>query len=301
MTIQQCKYVLGIARNGSFNEAAKQLFVAQSSLSTSIKQLEQELNIKLFERTSNGVFLSPEGAEFVRYAEQLVEQNEFIMRRYQGTGEQRRLYISTQHYDFIADAFCKLIDKSGDGYEFALREIATYEVIREVETSYCDIGIIAIKDGDAELMNRYLAGKGIRFTELFCAPPHVFVRRAHSIAQNNCISYEDLKNFPYVSYDQGSHNTSLFTEELTDKLRTDTQIKISDRATLMNVLLTTDCYTVGTGIMPSALIFSARAALSWNRISFLGVPAGKKILSAKPKEALVSCVKKRLPETYTSG
>ena len=253
MTIQQCKYVLGIAKTGSFNEAAKQLFVAQSSLSSSVKLLEKELGIKIFERSKNGVFLTAEGAEFVRYAEQIVEQNDFILNRYATSAGRSKLYVSTQHYDFVADAFCALLRQTREEYDFALREIRTYEVIREVETAYSDIGILAIKDGDYEMMRRYLHNKGIVFTQILRASPHIFLRRGHALASRESLSYEDLKGWPYVSYEQGSHNSSFFTEELMPELMTERQIQISDRATLMNALLTTDCYTVGTGIMPSAL------------------------------------------------
>ena len=79
MTIQQCKYILKIAECGSLNEAAKQLFVAQSSLSVCVKSLEQELNIKIFERSGNGVYLTETGTEFVQYAHQICEQNDFII------------------------------------------------------------------------------------------------------------------------------------------------------------------------------------------------------------------------------
>ena len=253
MTIQQCKYVLGIAKTGSFNEAAKQLFVAQSSLSSSVKLLEQELGIRIFERSKNGVFLTADGAEFVRYAEQIVEQNDFILNRYTATSQRSKLYVSTQHYDFVADAFCRLLRETKEDYDFALREIRTYEVIREVETAYSDIGILAIKDGDFDMMNRYLHNKGITFTQIIRVSPHVFVRQGHPLADRSALSYEDLKSLPYVSYEQGAHNSSFFTEELMPEPVAHQQVQISDRATLMNALLTTDCYTVGTGIMPSAL------------------------------------------------
>ncbi len=253
MTIQQCKYVLGIAKTGSFNEAAKQLFVAQSSLSSSVKLLEQELGIRIFERSKNGVFLTAEGAEFVRYAEQIVEQNDFIMNRYAAPAGRNKLYVSTQHYDFVADAFCALLRRTEGEHDFALREIRTYEVIREVETAYSDIGILAIKDADYEMMTRYLHSKGIAFTQILRVSPHVFVRRGHALADRESLCYEDLRALPYVSYEQGAHNSSFFTEELMTEPVTGRQVRISDRATLMNALLTTDCYTVGTGIMPSAL------------------------------------------------
>ena len=165
MTIQQCKYVLSIAETGSFNEAAKQLFIAQSTLSLSIKALEQELGIKIFERAGSGVYLTDEGTEFLRYAGQIVRQDEFVSERYSSTETPHRLYIATQHYDFIADIFTRMLkDTVSDNYKYALREIKTYDIIREIEIARSDIGIIAIKDSEYDIMKRYLSKKGITFT-----------------------------------------------------------------------------------------------------------------------------------------
>ena len=254
MTIQQCKYVLTVANTGSFNEAAKQLFVAQSSLSISIKSLEQELDIKIFERSGNGVYLTDEGAEFVKYATQICENDDFVAQRYKTKSIKKKLYIATQHYDFIADIFGNFLKTvESESYRFSIREIETYNVIHEVETAHSDIGIIAIKDGDFDIMKRYLNKKHLSFTPVLEATPHVFFRKNHPLSQHGKLSNTDLKEFPYVSYEQGEHNSSFFTEELCDVSYIDKHIEISDRATLMNVLMLTDAYTIGTGIMPSAL------------------------------------------------
>ena len=254
MTIQQCKYVLEIARIGSFSEAAKQLFIAQSSLSAGVKSLERELNIRIFERSSNGVYLTDEGSEFVRYATDIVSASELAAERYSAPQKAEKLFIATQHYDFIADVFGNFIkDTDLDRYRFSIKEIETYNVIREVENSYSDIGIIAIKDGDFDIMKRYLGKRNLTFTPLLVANPHVFFRRTHPLAEKERLSVADLKDYPYVSYEQGGQTASFFTEELTDAHAMDKHIEISDRATLMNLLLMTDAYTVGTGIMPSAL------------------------------------------------
>jgi len=254
MTIQQCRYVLEIARTGSFSEAAKQLFVAQSSLSISVKMLEQELNIKIFERSSNGIHLTEEGSEFVKYATEIVDSEKFVSDRYRNKHVESKLRIATQHYDFIADIFGSFLkDLDADRYKLAIKEIETYNVISEVLTGASDIGIIAIKDSDYDIMKRYLDKKGISFTSLLKVPPHVFVRHGHPLVKNDVLEYCALQEFPYVSYEQGEHNSSYFTEELFDSFGAEKHIEISDRATLMNLLLMTDAYTVGTGIMPSAL------------------------------------------------
>ena len=253
MTIQQCKYVLKVLECGSFNEAAKQLFVAQSSLSVSVKTLEQELNIKIFERSLGGVYLTEEGTEFVRYARQFVELNDFVTGRYKADPSCKHLYLATQHYDFVADIFSKLVNETTDSqYRFSLREMKTYDVIHETENAYCDIGIIAIKSCDTGVMERYLSKKGLVFTPFIKAMPHVFVRKGHPLSQYQRITLSQLREYPSLSYEKGEHSTSFFTEELIG-ISGYRQVEISDRASLMNVLLATDCYTIGTGIMPSLL------------------------------------------------
>ena len=253
MTIQQCKYILKIAECGSFNEAAKQLFVAQSSLSVSIKSLENELNIKIFERAGNGVFLTDDGMEFVNYARQLVEQSDFIINRYTEPTFIKQFYVATQHYDFVADVFGEFLNSNKDSYyRFSLKEMKTHDVIHATENAYCDIGVLAVKTSDYSIMERYFSKKKLVFTELLKANPHIYIRKEHPLANCATVTLEDLAQYPYVSYEQGEHNNSFFAEEIIG-ISSNKQVEISDRASLMNVLLSTDCYTVGTGIMPSLL------------------------------------------------
>ena len=254
MTIQQCKYVLEILKMGSFNEAAKTLYVAQSSLSASVKSLEAELNIKIFERSNNGVCLTSDGAEFVRYASQIIEQNNFILEKYKSGNICPKLYIATQHYDFVADIFGKMLNSvTDDNYKISLIETKTYNVIKQVESGYCDIGIIAIKNTDFDIMKRFLINKKLDFTTIFKTSPHVFIRKEHPVCNQDILTYTQLMQYPFVSYEQGNHNVSFFTEEIMECIDVKKHIEISDRASLMNVLMTTDSYTIGTGIMPSAL------------------------------------------------
>ncbi len=254
MTVQQCKYILEIEKTGSFSEAASRLFIAQSSLSSCVKQLERELGIKIFERSNKGVFLTADGAEFIRYAAQMVEQSEFIEERYRRAEKISGLHISTQHYDFISDIFCKLLNENkSEKYRFSLRETRTYDMIREVERAESDIGILAVREDDSEIMDRFLNKHGIKFTPFLKTTPFVFINRDHPLSERSVLSSDDLRNYPYVYYDQGANSSSFFTEELTDKPIGGKRVEISDRASLMNVLLSSECYTIGTGIMPSRL------------------------------------------------
>lgn len=254
MTIQQCKYVLTIAEVGSISKASKQLFVSQSGISESVKALEEELGIIIFERAPNGVFLTEDGAEFLRYATTLVAKNEFVQNRYGHANSPIRLYVATQHYDFVADVFTKMLSESHyNHYKMALRELHTFDVIEEIAYGRSDVGIIAIKSGDSVIMNRYLNNKGLSFSSFLTAYPHAYLRRTHPLNANTSVTISHLEPYPYVSYEQGMHNISFFAEEPSLPFSPQKQIEISDRATLMNILLSTDSYTVGTGIMPSVL------------------------------------------------
>lgn len=250
MTIQQCKYILEIVKQGSFNEAAKVLFVAQTSISTAVKSIENELNIKIFDRSNKGVDLTAEGAEFVRYAKQLVAQADFISDRYLVPKKINKISVSAQHYDFVAEIFGKFMMDNNEGdFDYCLREVETINVIDDVAKSYSDIGIMAIKDSHMEVMERFLTGKHLEFRELFRTPYHAYIRKGHPLAHLDKVDFADLSNYPYITYEQGENSASMFTEEFSDKISCAKNVRITDRATLMNFLLITDCYTIGTGTL----------------------------------------------------
>ncbi|MBO5008521.1 MAG: LysR family transcriptional regulator [Clostridia bacterium] len=255
MTLQQCKYILEIVNKGSFNEAAKSLFVAQTSISSAVKSIETELNIKIFERSNKGVYLTNDGAEFVRYAKQLVEQADYITERYSAANEIKRISVSTQHYDFAAEIFGSFLNEiTEEDFDFSLREVETFNVINDVEMSFSDIGILAIKDSDMDLMERFLSKKQIGFHMLFRTPFHVYIRKTHPLSHKEEITFADLANYPYITYEQGDYGASMFTEEFSAKISCDKNVRITDRATLMNLLLITDCYTIGTGTMNHSIL-----------------------------------------------
>lgn len=305
MTLQQCKYVLKIQEVGTFSEAANQLFVAQSGLSNSIKLLEEELKIKIFERSKNGVSLTCEGAEFVRYAEQIVAQSEFILDRYGSKKPKDRLYISTQHYDFIADVFCRFVAECNTKrYDVSLQEKKTHEVIHDVEMALSDVGIIAIKNKDFDVMTRYLQTKEIKFVEFLKTPPHLFVKSSHDLASKTSISYNEITAYPFACYEQGEYNdSSLFTEEMLPKGLSGQRIIISDRATLMNVLLKTDCYTVGTGIMPSDLNDGKIVSIPivTDEIYIVGYITKKNRLNTQMTDQFISLLNKYSVELMKNG
>ncbi len=256
MTIQQCKYILAIARYGSMNEAAKALLVSQASLSSAVRELEDEFGIRIFDRSNKGVRITRDGSEFIRYARQLLAQYDVITDRYRSEEKNsvRNFAVSSQHYDFIAEAFVAFLERYRSDYNFSLKETRTIEVIDDVMNLRADIGVLAyLKSPGGGYMERYLKRNGLEYTTILETSPHVFLSKNHPLAERNSLSLDDLSDYPYITYDQGEAGPGEFSEELTENYHSKKQIRINDRATLMNLLLSTDSYTIGTGIMTSEL------------------------------------------------
>ncbi|WP_342566139.1 LysR family transcriptional regulator [Paenibacillus sp. FSL R7-0345] len=255
MTLQQLRYAIEIANSGSMNEAAKRLFVSQPSLSNAIKELESELGITIFERTNRGISISAEGMEFLGYARQIIEQTEFMENRY--TGKKRSpvyFSVSTQHYAFVVDAFVRLMkERKLAEYNFSLRETQTYEIIEDVRTLRSDLGILYINESNYKVMNKLFSDGNLKFTPLFNTNPHVYVRTGHALAAKETIVLEDILPFPYITFEQGDNNSLHFSEEMLSFTQIEKNVKVTDRATLSNLLLGSDAYTIGTGIMASDL------------------------------------------------
>lgn len=255
MTILQCRYVLKIAETGSFNEAANLLFVSQAALSGAIRELESEMGIQIFTRSNRGILLTDDGAEFLMYARQIVSSDDIIKERYAKGREKEHFSVSTQHYDFVAKAFADFAAQTNlADYIFSLKETKTHEVIEDVRFSVSEIGVLAFaKRSKGRFMDRYLKNNALEFNCLFETKPYVFVGKQHPLSNKSAIGFDELKPYTYITYDQGRNNATQFSEELTQMFDAKKSITISDRATLMNLLLAANTYTIGTGVMPSEL------------------------------------------------
>jgi len=124
MTLTQLRYAIAVADASSVSEAARNLFIAQPSLSASVKELEREIGKELFCRTNRGISLTSDGKEFIGYARQVVEQYELIEAKYINKAAlKKRFSVSMQHYTFAVNAFMETVKEFGmDEYEFAVRD-----------------------------------------------------------------------------------------------------------------------------------------------------------------------------------
>ncbi|MDU4658807.1 LysR family transcriptional regulator [Clostridium butyricum] len=255
MTLQQLKYAIEIAKCGSINIAAKKLFITQPSLSNAIRELENELNKTIFERTNRGISVTVDGAEFLGYARQVIEQTELLEKKYFNTKPSAQHFsVSTQHYAFAVNAFVDLIKEYGnDEYEFNLRETKTYEIIDDVKNLRSEIGILYLNEFNSKVLNKLIKENNLKFTQLFVARPHIFISVKNPLYKQKEVTLEDLKNYPYLSFEQGEFNSFYFSEEILSTLSHKKSIRVSDRATLFNLLIGLNGYTISTGILSSDL------------------------------------------------
>lgn len=252
MTLQQLKYVIEVAKNRSISKAAQRLFISQPSLSNAIKELENELGITIFSRTNKGIVITSEGTKFLGYARQVIEQTDLLENQYFNTAQQPQQHfsVSAQHYAFAVSAFVKLLkDYDRDEYEFTLRETRTYEIIDDVRDLRSEIGILYLNDFNRQVISKFLREGSLTFHKLFEADPHVFISSTNPLAAQEYVTLEDLNPFPYLSFEQGDFNSFYFSEEVLSTISRPKNIHVSDRATLFNLLIGLNGYTISTGII----------------------------------------------------
>ena len=255
MTLQQLRYVTMVAETGTITEAANRLYISQPSLTNAIQELEKEMNIVIFNRTNKGISLSREGEDFLGYARQILEQAAILEDKYKGNGGGKKQYcVSTQHYSFAVNAFVDLIKEYGqDEYDFSLRETQTYEIIEDVARLRSEIGILFLNDFNEAVINKILKSYDLEFHQLYVAKPHVFISRKHPLAGKDRIINEELEEYPYLSFEQGEHNSFYFSEEVFAAVERKKNIRVRDRATLFNLLIGLNGYTVCSGVIDKKL------------------------------------------------
>ena len=255
MTLQQLRYIVAVAETGTITEAADKLFISQPSLTNAIRELEKEMKILIFHRTKKGIRLSKEGEDFLGYARQVLEQAAILEDKYKGRdGGKKQFCVSTQHYSFAVNAFVDLIKEYGqDEYDFSLRETQTYEIIEDVAHMKSEIGILFLNDFNEAVLSKILKSHDLKFHLLFVATPHVFISQNHPFADRSILTNEQLAPYPYLSFEQGEHNSFYFSEEIFSVSERKKQIRVRDRATLFNLLIGLNGYTVCSGVIDEQL------------------------------------------------
>lgn len=255
MTIQQLRYIVYAAETGSITEAAKRCFIAQSSLSATIKEIEKETGITLFIRSRTGITVTQAGAEFLGYARRVLDQMESLEDRYIAElPEKIRFGVSAQHYTFTENAFVELAAGFGqERYEFFYNATTTHQVMEDVKNQISDLGILFLSPENEGVLRRKLSDYHLAFYPLFEAKPHVFLQKHHPLATCATLSIHDLKDYPRINFVQGSYESVYYAEELFSTVKSEKQIRVNDRGAVVNFMIGLNAYTISSGIFPSYL------------------------------------------------
>ncbi|MDO4616592.1 MAG: LysR family transcriptional regulator [Lachnospiraceae bacterium] len=251
MTLQQVNYVITISETGSLNKAADSLFLSQPSLTNAIRELENELGITIFNRTSRGVTLTQDGAEFLIQAKELYGQYLQLSEKYKNPETIKRKFgVSTQHYSFAVKAFVEMVKHSDPSrYEFAIRETSTRNVIYDVANLRSELGILYLSDFNRSSLTKILNQNDLEFHHLINCDAYVYLWSGHPLAGKSSITFDELAPYPCLAFEQGDGSSYYFSEELLSTAEYSQIIKANDRATMLNLMIGLNGYTLCSGII----------------------------------------------------
>ena len=216
MTLQQLYYAITIAETGALSRAAEVLYISQPSLSNTVQELERELGFALFRRSGHGMTPTCDGVEFLSYARQIYHQYETLLERYGKTGKRKKKFgISAQHYSFAGKSFVEMVKQFNTAeYEFAIRETKTHEVIDDVRTGKSEIGILYLSNFNRKILSNLLKTNDLTFHRLIKCGAYVYLWKGHPLAGCDTIRFEQLSDYPCLSFEQGSEGSFYFAEEI---------------------------------------------------------------------------------------
>ncbi|MFA6622554.1 MAG: LysR family transcriptional regulator [Fibrobacteraceae bacterium] len=306
MTLQQLRYAIGIAETGSLNKAAEKLYISQPSLTASIHELEDELNILIFNRTSRGVSLTNDGEEFISYARDLYHNYESLLGKYGKTGaRKKRFAVSTQHYSFVVKSFVETVKKFGtDEYEFAVRETRTKEVIEDASTLKSEIGVLYLSEFNRKVILNLLKARDLEFHKIIDCRAYVYLWKNHPLAGKRSVTFDELADYPCLSFEQGDNSSCYFAEEILSENEYHRTIKANDRATMLNLMVGLGGYTLCSGIICEELNGSDYTAVPFkdtdsgiNRVMEIGYVTRRNLLLSDIGERFVEEMKNYLAGT----
>ena len=255
MTMQQLLYALTIAGEGSINKAAESLFVSQPTLTSAVKELENELGFQIFIRSNKGVTTTNDGLDFLSNARQLYQQYELLLERYDTRiPRKKRFGVSTQHYSFAVKAFVETVKRfDSSEYEFSIQETRTREVISDVAELRSEVGILYVNEYNRKILEKLFTLKNLEFQSLIDCSAYVYLWKHHPLADRRVIRFEDLEPYPCLSFEQGDGSSFYYAEEILSTADYPRTIKATDRATMLNLMIGLNGYTLCSGVISEEL------------------------------------------------
>lgn len=268
MTIVQLKYAVAISESKSMQEAARKEYISQPNLSCTIKALEDEIGIQIFERSRCGVQLTNAGREFISYARQVLEQYQLMEDKYIIKENKKiEFNVSTQHYTFAVNAFIDITKKyEHEKYKFSIIETQTRKVIENVRSLRSDIGIIGFNNYNRKVLMKLFEESNLIFHEIMLRETYVYLRKEHPLADQEELDLKQLEDYPCVIFEQGDNTSFYFMEEAFSNYQYPRIIQSNDRATSMELLAGLNGYAIGTGLLKDSV----------NGMDYLSIPLVEK-------------------------
>ncbi|MBP3495660.1 MAG: LysR family transcriptional regulator [Clostridia bacterium] len=240
MNILHMKYAVEVARLGSLNKAAETLMIAQPNISRSIKELEADLGITIFQRSAKGMVLTPDGEEFMDYARDILLRIEKIEQSYRdGSHKKRKFSISVPRACYISAAMAEFSKNIGDTpVEIYYKETNSKKTIKKLLENEYKLGIIRYSDNYDKYYKDMLEEKGLSY-ELVAEFSYVLIMsRDNPLAEKETITYEDLSDYIEIAhadpYVPTLSMSKVFREELPDKVNQ--RIFVFERASQFDLL-----------------------------------------------------------------
>ena len=247
MTLQQIKYILGVADSGSFNKASEKLFISQPSLTSSVHDAEGELGFQIFNRSARGVTVTERGQSFINDARELYKKYEELLKKHSGS-EKKTFSVSTLYYAFARKAFVEIVKKfSPQGFDFAFCEKKASDVIADVAGDTSTIGILYLSDSNRLEIDRSLKANRLEFHHLTECNAFVYLHKKHPLAKKESISLKELQDYHFITFDTDDVK-SFFSDEVISQYGLDKAITVADRATELNLIEQLNGYTFLSGI-----------------------------------------------------
>lgn len=299
MTLQQLKYLVTVAECKNITAAAEKLYISQPSLSAAIHSLEKEMNVTAFVRSNKGMTVTKEGEELLSFARNLLEQADIMKERFcTDSNRKPKFCVSCQHYSFAVNAFVDVVNEyDAAEYNFILRETQTGEIIDDVANGNSELGILYLSESNEEVLCKLFKKNDLVFEEIFEASPHIFISKNHPLADKDCISLEDLRPYPYLVYEQGERNSFYFSEEFLSVLDMPKSIEVRDRATLFNLAIGLNGFTVSSGVIDKELNGEDIIAkpLIMDCSMHIGIIKKKNIMLSRYANTYIEALQRHLP------
>lgn len=299
MTLQQLKYLVTVAECKNITAAAEKLYISQPSLSAAIHSLEKEMNITAFVRSNKGMTVTKEGEELLSFARNLLEQADIMKERFcTDSNRKPKFCVSCQHYSFAVNAFVDVVNEyDAAEYNFTLRETQTGEIIDDVANGNSELGILYLSESNEDVLCKLFKKNDLVFEEIFEATPHIFISKNHPLADKDCISLEDLRPYPYLVYEQGERNSFYFSEEFLSVLDMPKSIEVRDRATLFNLAIGLNGFTVSSGVIDKELNGEDIIAkpLIMDCSMHIGIIKKKNIMLSRYANTYIEALQRHLP------